>query len=89
MSPADQWGPFALDLDPCEYRARLRTLRTIASMRLGPRGTGLTKILHACEIEPDLLDIAVDVLNRLPSLDRRGVLASYLKISMEKDATPF
>lgn len=37
IKSADQWGPFAPDLDQAEQRARLRALRAISRIIAGPR----------------------------------------------------
>ncbi|WP_267360978.1 MULTISPECIES: hypothetical protein [unclassified Methylobacterium] len=75
----DQWGPFAPDLRPAERVERLRALRAITRLLLGPAGEGLTKLLALSEIDPDpsTLRCAVDLINAMPSLDRRKILASY------------
>lgn len=81
MQPVDQWGPFAPDLDPCERRARLRSLRAIVRMNLGPRGTLLDRALHCAEEGAVSLDTLHGVLSRLPSLDFRRVVASYAALT--------
>lgn len=73
----DRWGPFASGLDPCERRARLRSLRAIARLHLGQRGTILIDALRAAETDDGRLSDALTVLDRLASVDRRRVLASY------------
>lgn len=73
----DRWGPFASGLDPCERRARLRSLRAIARLHIGPRGAALDAALNAAESDEDQLPKALTALDRLASLDRRRVLASY------------
>ncbi len=77
----DQWGPFALDLDPCERRARLRSLRAVVRLLLGPRGDMLERALHCAEGGAVALDAVLSALNRLPSLDLRKVLASYAALT--------
>lgn len=73
----DAWGPFARDLDHSERAARLRALRAIVHLTTGRRGDALADLLHQAEREPDALPRAVVALNRLASLDRRRVCASY------------
>lgn len=80
IAPADAWGPFAPNLDTAEQRARLRSLRSIAHLTLGPRGTVLTSYLRRAETDPAALEPAVDALNRLASIDRRHVLATFATI---------
>lgn len=74
---ADHWGPFASGLDPCERRARLRSLQAITRLHLGPRGSVLREALRAAETDDGQLPEALTALDRLASLDRRKVLASY------------
>lgn len=81
MKPANTWGPFALDIDPCERRARLRSLRAVARMRLGPRGDFLDEALRCAEIGAVSHETLHNVLARLPSLDFRRVLASYAALT--------
>lgn len=78
---ADRWGPFANGLEPGERVARLRSLRAIAQLLLGPRGVELRAHLCRAETDDAALPYAVDALNRLASRDRRGVLASYAALS--------
>lgn len=81
MDFMDRWGPFASGIDTAELRARLRALRTIVHLRLGERGAALARLLHGAETDVSILDRAVELLNRLPSLDRRRVLASYAALA--------
>lgn len=81
MTAMDQWGPFALDLDPCERRARLRSLRAIVRLLLGSRGDVLERAMHCAEDGAVALDVVLSALNRLPSLDLRKVLASYAALT--------
>lgn len=77
MTSTDEWGPFDPAIDDCERRARLRSLRAIARMHLGPRGDLLDRTLRCAEtgaVSPETLH---GVLARLPALDFRRVLASY------------
>ena len=77
VSFTDQWGPWAPDLEAGERLARLRSLRAIAHLQLGRRGEHLAGLLRRAEADPDALVPAVAALNRLASLDRRHVLASF------------
>lgn len=81
MTTMDRWGPFALDIDPCERRARLRSLRAIVRMLLGPRGDLLARAIHCAEEGMVGLDVLHGALSRLPSLDYRKVLASYAALT--------
>ena len=77
MTAADQFGPWAPDLDPCERRARCRTLRAVARLMAGPRADALCSALACAETDSSHLDRALAALDRLASLDRRKILASY------------
>ena len=81
MTTADTWGPFALDIDDCERRARLRSLRAIVRLLLGPRGAVLERALTCAETGTVSLETLHGVLSRLPSLDFRKVLASYAALT--------
>ncbi|MGU3541029.1 hypothetical protein [Methylobacterium sp. A54F] len=75
---ADRWGPFVPDIDPAEQRAQLRALRVIVRLLTGPRGAELATLLRRAEQDPAALEAAVAALNRLASIDRRQVLASFI-----------
>ncbi len=77
MNSLDQWGPFAPDIDPCERRARLRSLRSIVRMIAGPRGKWLSHALDQAEADSGMLARAVEMLNGLAALDRRRIWAAY------------
>lgn len=78
---ADQWGPFALGLDPAEQRARLRSLRQTARLLIGPRGAEFCHWLAKAETDPAALEPACRALNALAANDRRQVLASYAALT--------
>lgn len=80
VAPADRWGPFADDIDPAERLARLRSLRAIAHLCLGPRGAAVVDALHRSERDPDHLPAALRTLDALAPLDRRQVLASFARL---------
>lgn len=81
MIPAcDQWGPFAPGLEAAEFRARLRALRAIAHLCLGPRGEHLTETLRLSEHDADRLPAALAAIDALASLDRRRVLATFARL---------
>lgn len=86
MTPADHWGPFVPDLDPCERRARLRSLRAIVRIHLGPRGDLLGRALHCAETGAVSLDAVSAAINRLPAIPLRQILASYA--ALVKPAAP-
>lgn len=80
VEAADQWGPFTDALDPAERLAQLRSLRTIVALRVGPRGVALAGLLRRAEADTAALGPAAAAINRLASLDRRHVLASFAAI---------
>jgi hypothetical protein len=77
MIPADEFGPWARDLDPAERLARLRSMRAIVRLSCGPRGEALADQLHRAERDPAALPRAAEELNGLASIDRRSVLCSF------------
>lgn len=77
MKPSDEFGPWAPNLDSCERRARCRTLRAVARLLAGQRADALCDALACSETDPVHLDRALAALDRLASLDRRRILASY------------
>lgn len=80
IAPADRWGPFAEGIDPAERLARLRSLRAIAHLCLGPRGDAFVGALHQSERDPDHMPAALRALDALAPLDRRQVLASFARL---------
>jgi hypothetical protein len=77
MTPADQFGPWAPNLDRTERLARLRSMRAIVRLSCGSRGEALADQLCRAERDPAALPVAAAALNRLASTDRRHVLASF------------
>lgn len=77
IAPADQFGPWAPDLDPAERLARLRSMRAIVRLSCGPRGEALADQLFRAERDPAALSVAAEALGRLTSIDRRSVLCSF------------
>jgi hypothetical protein len=86
IPPGDRWGPFADGIEAAEQRARLRGLRALARILCGPRAADLCRLLAAAESDPAALEPAACALNRLASIDRRHVLASYA--SLHRGARP-
>ena len=77
MTPADQFGPWAPNLDRAERLARLRSMRAIVRLSCGSRGEALADHLCRAERDPAALELAADALRRLASTDRRHVLTSF------------
>ena len=88
IKPVDAWGPFASGLDPCELRARIRALRAIARLHLGPRGEDLNRTLRAAEDDAGLLPWAVILMNDLAPLDRRRVWGAYAAFTRPFEPLP-
>lgn len=86
MTNMDRWGPFSAGITDCERTARLRSLRAIVRLLLGPRGDVLATAVQCAEEGAVSLDALHRALSRLPSLDRRRVLASYAAVT--KPAAP-
>lgn len=80
IPPADRWGPFADGLDLAERRARLRALRSVVHLLIGPRAGQLRVLLKEAESDAAVLAAALRALDALAPLDRRRVLASYAAI---------
>lgn len=76
-----QFGPWTPGFDPGERLARLRTLRALTRLLLGPRGVTLAGWLHRAETNNDVLIQAADELVALALLDMRKVLGSYAALS--------
>jgi hypothetical protein len=72
FAPADQFGPWALDLGPIELRVRLL---------IGPRGTDLCRLLAQTETDPAATGLALCALDALAVTDRRQILASYAALN--------
>lgn len=87
MIPAsERWGPFALDLDPCERRARCRSMRALARLYTGPRGVALDGALAAAEDDDGALETALGELNRLAPTDKRKIWSSYAALTRPRRA---
>ena len=80
IAPADRFGPWRDGIDPAERLARLRSMRAITRLTLGPRGAAFTKALHRAETDPAQLEPALIRLNALAATDRRHVLASFASL---------
>ncbi|MDP4026328.1 hypothetical protein Q8W71_27265 [Methylobacterium sp. NEAU 140] len=81
IAPADRWGPFALDLEHAEQRARLRSLRQTARLLTGPRAADLCRLLARAETDPNALEPASRALNAMAANDRRQIWAAYAALA--------
>lgn len=80
IAPCDQFGPWRPDITDGERLARLRSLRAIAHLTLGPRGNNLASALHRSERDPSHLAVALRALDALAPLERRQVLTSFASL---------
>jgi len=80
IAPRDQFGPWRHDISDAERLARLRCMRTIVRLILGPRGEDLAGALRRAESDPDHLPAALRALDALAPLERRQVLCSFARI---------
>jgi hypothetical protein len=81
IRPADQFGPWAADLDAAERLARLRAFRQTARLLVGPRAASLCRLLAEAETNPTALEPACRALNALAATDQRQVLAAYAALA--------
>jgi hypothetical protein len=80
---ADSWGPFAPALETGERVARLRVLRAVTHLLLGPRGLDLQDAIRATEQHRTMGRLS-DVLSEIDALaakDRRNILTSYAAVT--------
>jgi hypothetical protein len=70
------FGPWAVAVDPAERLARLRSLRALALLLARPHARFI-RALALAETDPASLPEALALLDRLPALTRRRLLASY------------
>ena len=85
LSPSWNRGPWAAKITDAERLARLRSLRAIVRVLAGPRGADLAAALKRAESYIEALADAADLLEQLPAVPLRHVLASYAELS-RKDA---
>jgi len=77
MSSIDAWGPWAPGLSACETVARLRCLRALVHVLVGPRGGLVCAYLEQSEVDPTFAPHALAEFNTMGSRDLRSVVASY------------
>ncbi|MDA8231695.1 MAG: hypothetical protein M0006_10185 [Magnetospirillum sp.] len=83
MTSTPTFGPWAPTLDPAERLARCRSLRALVRVLAGPRGRELAAALRQAEADPAALDLAAHLLDRLPTVPRRHILAAYVALDRE------
>jgi hypothetical protein len=79
------FGPFATDLDPAERLARIRSMRALASV-FAHRHQSFVDTLRAAEVDPAAFGEACRLLDTLPALNRRRLLASYADLTRRESA---
>jgi len=80
MSATGGFGPWAVAISPMERLARLRALRALALVLLGPEDPLGAALLEA-ERDPAAAGKALDALDAVPSRRRRRLLASYAELA--------
>lgn len=71
------WGPAAPGIDEKERVARLRCLRALVRVLVGPDGRDVAAALRSAERDPSLTTSAVAAVEALPALHMRRVLSTY------------
>jgi hypothetical protein len=74
------FGPWADGIDVAERVARLRALRAFAMVWARPQQDFISALARA-ESDPAALATAAALLNEIPALPRRRMLASYGALS--------
>jgi hypothetical protein len=75
------WGPWSPACCGHEQRVlQLRTLRTIAYLRLGPDHPWISE-LRAAETDPMAFVRALEGFDQVPALRRRQILATFASIT--------
>jgi hypothetical protein len=77
------FGPWVTELDPAERIARIRAIRALAGVfchRFPSSGEALLR----AEAEPAALEEALRLLDELPALNRRRLLASCTATATNK-----
>lgn len=77
------WGPWSPTCHREERPLQLRTLRTIAYLRLGPDHPLIAE-LRAAETDAMSFVKAQDLIEALPALTRRRLLATFSAITWPK-----
>jgi hypothetical protein len=74
------FGPWAAGIDAAERVARLRAMRAFAMVWARPNQDFIAALARA-ESDPAALATAATLLNAIPALPRRRMLASYQQLS--------
>jgi hypothetical protein len=81
------WGPFSPTCHRDQRVPQLRTLAAIAYLRLGPHHP-LVAELKAAETDAMAFVRAQELLERLPALQLRHILATHAAITWPKRGAP-
>lgn len=81
MSTMNEWGPFTPGLDPCELKARLRSLAAIVRLNLGRDGDLVARMVWCAEQGAVTLDALHAAIERLPAIPKRRIWASYAALT--------
>ncbi|MFE1603339.1 hypothetical protein [Methylobacterium sp. ID0610] len=77
----DKWGPFSPAIKPAERVARCRGLAAVVHLITGPRDNEAVRLLRVAEHDPSALAEAAKAINALPTIDKRGVWATYATLT--------
>jgi hypothetical protein len=80
----DQWGPFQPDLDPAERIACLRSLTALVRVYAGLSAADAMLKLQEAESNILALPAALAAFNRIESLPRRRILASFAELERSR-----
>ena len=79
------WGPLVPTIGPCERAARLRELRAVVRLVVGPERQVLAAIGRALSAPGGMVEVET-AIDGLPALTRRRVLAAYAELAKEPAA---
>jgi hypothetical protein len=74
------YGPFQSDIAPGERIARLRAMQALC-LGFARQFPELGRTLAAAETDPQCLVVARDLIDRLPTKNRRRLLATYADLA--------
>lgn len=80
---APGFGPWADALPETEFTARLRSLRALALVYVGPHHP-IVSALRDAELDPIRLAHAATILETLPALRLRRMLATYAELTQPR-----
>jgi hypothetical protein len=80
MNAAHDWGPWDALIDRCERLGRLRSLQALTHAFFGKDHPLIRALFRAESQRSDDLRAAACELDRVPSRDRRKILATYASL---------